>query len=166
MLNLEVGSLSLAEAFNHYMRQAAQPYDRPLTDLGSAANVMQELTTKFMGCPALVLCDEYQVCTGPPQEPSVEQHGCIDAVAMQALENHLLHWLPQDRRQRDSSPKLQALRVTYMLWICLAPLIKDVPHVYVYACGRSLSLALIGKDSSSPTQCNVSLVLSSLACNP
>ena len=63
MLKLEVGSLSLAEAFNQYMRQAAEDYGRPLTHPGSAENVMKQLTTQNMGCPALILCDEYQVRT-------------------------------------------------------------------------------------------------------
>ncbi len=30
------------------------------------------------------------------------------------------------------------------LWYSLMPLLKRTPHVFVYACGRSLSLALIG----------------------
>ena len=168
MVELTIGSKSLAEAFNEYMRESAEDYGGPQTDVGSAKSVMKKLTTQYMGCPALVLCDEYQVRTEVSLEASVEQHGCMDAVALQALENDLTHWLSQEEREMDPSPKLQALRVTCKLWNCLTPLIRDVPHVYVYACGRSLSLALIGKQmlphSPSPTDCTVSLFLPSFAC--
>ena len=94
----------------------------------------------------------------------------MDAVALQTLEGNLLHWLSKEERERDPNSKLQALRVIYKLWNCLTPLIRDVPHVYVYACGRSLSLALIGKqmldDSPSPTKSHVSLFLPSVVGNP
>ena len=65
----------------------------------------------------------------------------MDAVALQAMEGNL-HWLFQN--ERKLCPELQAAHVTYRLWTRLAPLIKEVPHLYVYACGRSLSLAFIG----------------------
>ncbi len=131
MVELTIGSKSLAEAFNEYMRESAEDYGGPQTDVGSAKSVMKKLTTQYMGCPALVLCDEYQVRTEVSLEASVEQHGCLDAVALQALENDLTHWLSQEEREMDPNPKLQALRVTYKLWNCLTPLIRDVPHICV-----------------------------------
>ena len=61
MNKLDFGSKYLDEALNQYIREAAVPYGRPLTDSGSSWYVMRELTKNFMGCPALLLFDEFQV---------------------------------------------------------------------------------------------------------
>ena len=76
---------------------------------------MTKLTTQHMGCPALVLCDEYQVRTEVSLEASVTQHGCMDAVALQALETGLTHWLSQEEREMDPSTTrdLQAVEMPH-----------------------------------------------------
>ena len=63
MSKLDFGSRYLDEALNQYIREAAVTYGRPLTDSGSAWYVRRELTTKCMGCPALLLFAEFQVST-------------------------------------------------------------------------------------------------------
>ena len=86
----------------------------------------------------------------------------MDAVALQAVEGNGQHWLSE--QERKLCPMLQAVHMTYRLWTRLAPLIKSVPHVYAYACGRSLSLAFLGGKlmpcgSLMPTQCRVTLLV-------